>query len=106
MQVIETIAAFRQVRTRFGRLGVVPTMGYLHEGHLALVRQARAECGAVAVSIFVNPTQFGPHEDLARYPRDLERDLGLLRREQVDMVFVPSVAEIYPDGFSTFVDVR
>jgi len=106
MEVIQTISAFRQARARFVRLGLVPTMGYLHEGHLSLVRQARAECGAVAVSIFVNPTQFGPREDLARYPRNLERDLELLQQEQVDLVFVPSVAEIYPDGFSTFVDVR
>ena len=106
MEIIESIAAFRQYRARFGRLGLVPTMGYLHAGHLSLVRQARAECGAVAVSIFVNPTQFGPREDLARYPRDLERDLRLLREEQVDLVFVPSVDEVYPPGFSTFIDVR
>jgi len=106
MEVIETISAFRQARARFDQLGLVPTMGYLHEGHLSLVRQARAECGVVAVSIFVNPAQFGPGEDFSRYPRDLERDLRLLRQEQVDLAFVPSIAEIYPDGFSTFVDVR
>jgi pantoate--beta-alanine ligase len=106
MEVLKTISAFREARANLGRLGLVPTMGYLHEGHLSLVRQARAECGAVAVSIFVNPTQFGPREDLSRYPRDLERDLRLLREEHVDLVFVPDVAEIYPPGFSTYVDVR
>jgi pantoate--beta-alanine ligase len=106
MEVIETIAAFRQARARFDRLGLVPTMGYLHEGHLSLVRQARRECSAVAVTIFVNPTQFSPSEDLARYPRDLPRDLRLLADQQVDLVFVPSVAEIYPPGFSTVVDVQ
>jgi pantoate--beta-alanine ligase len=106
MELSETIDAFRQARARFDRLGLVPTMGYLHEGHLSLVRQARAECGAVAVSIFVNPTQFAPNEDLARYPRNLERDLELLTQEQTDLVFVPSVAEIYPPGHSTVVDVQ
>jgi pantoate--beta-alanine ligase len=106
MQVIETIAAFRQARARFDTLGLVPTMGYLHEGHLSLVRQARRECSAVAATIFVNPTQFSPSEDLARYPRDLPRDLRLLAEEQVDLVFVPSVAEMYPPGFSTVVDVQ
>lgn len=78
-------------------------MGYLHEGHLALVRQARAECGAVAVSIFVNPTQFAPHEDFTRYPRNLERDLDLLREEQVDLVFTPTPETIYPPDFGTYV---
>jgi pantoate--beta-alanine ligase len=106
MEVLETIATFRQARARFGRLALVPTMGYLHEGHLSLVRQAKAECGAVAVSIFVNPTQFGPTEDLTRYPRDLARDLRLLEAESVDLVFVPSVAEMYPEGYGTYVEVR
>jgi pantoate--beta-alanine ligase len=106
VDIIETIAGFRQARARFGTLGLVPTMGYLHAGHLSLVRQARAECGAVAVSIFVNPTQFGPSEDLARYPRDLDRDLQLLEGELTDLVFVPSLAEMYPAGYGTSVEVR
>ena len=106
MEVIETIAAFRQARARFGQLGLAPTMGYLHEGHLSLVRQARAECGAVAVSIFINPTQFGPGEDLARYPRDLARDLELLAAEATDLVLVPGAAEMYPEGYGTYVEVR
>lgn len=105
MQVIETIAAFREVRARYPRLGLVPTMGYLHEGHLSLARRARQECGAVAVSIFVNPTQFGPSEDFSRYPRDLARDLALLEDLQTDLVFAPSGAEIYPPGHATTVEV-
>lgn len=85
-------------------LGLVPTMGALHEGHLTLVRQARRENAVVAVSIFINPAQFGPQEDLAHYPRDLEKDLGLLRQEGVDLVFAPAPDAIYPPGFDTWVD--
>ena len=85
-------------------LGLVPTMGALHEGHLALVRRARRENAALVVSIFVNPAQFGPQEDLAQYPRGLERDLDLLRAEGVDLVFVPPPEEVYPPGFDTWVE--
>lgn len=87
-------------------LGLVPTMGYLHEGHLALVRRARAACATVGVSIFVNPTQFGPQEDLARYPRNLDRDLHLLESAEVDVVWAPEVAAVYPPGYQTYVNVE
>ena len=86
-------------------LGLVPTMGALHEGHLALVRRAREENHTLAVSIFVNPAQFGSGEDFSGYPRDLDRDLDLLRQEKANLVFVPPPDEIYPPGFNTWVDV-
>lgn len=106
MRVLNTVAEFRVARRNLaGELGCVPTMGFLHEGHLALVRRARAELPFVAVSIFVNPTQFGPNEDLSRYPRDMPRDLALLEAEGVDLVFAPPPHEIYPPHFGTMIDV-
>ncbi len=106
MRSLPTVDAFREARREVGTLGLVPTMGFLHEGHLALVQRARAENQAVAVSIFVNPTQFGPGEDLGRYPRDLPRDLRLLEEAGVDLVFAPEASEMYPPGFSTAVVVE
>ena len=91
--------------SRPGLVGVVPTMGYLHEGHCSLMRRARAECTLVVTTIFVNPTQFGPNEDFTRYPRDEERDLAICRAEGVDIVFAPSVEEMYPAGAETTVSV-
>ncbi len=107
MQVVETLKELRQARSRLkGPLGLVPTMGYLHEGHLSLVRRAHQECTSVAVSIYVNPSQFGPHEDLTKYPRDLSRDLELLRMESVDLVWVPTDEVMYPPGYQTWVLVE
>lgn len=88
------------------RIGFVPTMGYLHEGHLALVRKARELGDIVVASIFINPTQFGPKEDLAKYPRDFDRDANLLDQEKTDIIFFPDSKEIYPKGYSTYVQVR
>jgi len=106
MQVIESAREMAQVCRRASRsLGLVPTMGALHEGHLSLVRRARAENKTLAVSIFINPAQFGNSQDLISYPRDLEKDLELLKQEGVDLVFTPETAEIYPPGFDTWVEV-
>lgn len=107
MRVIETVAEMVAERRRWdaraSAIGLVPTMGYLHAGHLALVRQARAENDLLVASIFVNPTQFGPHEDLSRYPRDLPRDLQQLEAAGTDLVFAPQAADMYPSGFATYV---
>ena len=106
MQQVSTVADLRAVLGKLPRpLGLVPTMGALHEGHLSLVRQARRDNETVMATIFVNPTQFGPSEDLGRYPRPIERDLSLLAAERVDVVFTPSADEMYPDGFATTVHV-
>jgi pantoate--beta-alanine ligase len=88
-----------------GRVGLVPTMGAFHEGHLSLMRAARAECDVLVVSLFVNPAQFGANEDLARYPRNEERDAKLAEEAGVDLLFVPNTAEMYPEGFATWVEV-
>jgi pantoate--beta-alanine ligase len=107
MQVLKTIPDVRRWRAAAAPpVGFVPTMGYLHEGHLSLVRRARTENTTVAVSIFVNPTQFGPHEDFQTYPRNLERDLALLKTAEAEAVFIPSVEEMYPPGACTVIDVE
>jgi pantoate--beta-alanine ligase len=98
--------ALSEVRGAGGSIGLVPTMGYLHDGHLSLLHAARAECDVVVMSLFVNPTQFGPGEDLDRYPRDEARDLELAAEAGVDVVYAPAVEEVYPDGFATRVEVE
>ena len=106
MKVARTIEVMRRLRYQLAEpVGFVPTMGYLHEGHLSLVRRAKIDNSSVVVSIFVNPTQFGPQDDLNRYPRDPERDLALLEKEKTDVVFMPSADEMYPPGFDGWVEV-
>lgn len=105
MKTVTRISELRAWRRAAGQVGLVPTMGYLHAGHVSLVERARRECGSVAATIFVNPTQFGPAEDFSRYPRDLERDARLLEQAGCDLLFVPPVEEVYPPGCATRVDV-
>ena len=107
MRLVHTVAEMASAQRGVARpLGLVPTMGALHEGHLSLVRRARTDNGTLAVSIFVNPTQFGPQEDIHAYPRDLERDLALLKELGTDLVFIPQPDDIFPAGFDTWVKVE
>jgi len=110
MEIIEKIEDMRACtrRAKLGgmKVGFVPTMGYLHEGHMSLVKAAKDECGIVVLSIYVNPVQFGPSEDLGRYPRDIRRDKALSEAGGTDVLFIPRDEEIYPEGYSTFVDVE
>lgn len=109
MEVVSTVADLRARVSNWKRagqsVGLVPTMGALHAGHMSLATASRRECAKTVLTIFVNPTQFAPHEDLTRYPRPLERDLDLCRAAGVDLVFTPAVEEVYPSGDSTFVEV-
>ncbi len=107
MQTVTTLSELRQARAKLpGPVGLVPTMGYLHAGHVSLADRARAECIGVVASIFVNPTQFAPTEDLAKYPRDLPHDLALLEEARVDLVWTPTPEIMYPPGFQTWVEVE
>ena len=107
MKIVETITEMRQVRERLAEpVAFVPTMGYLHEGHLSLLRYARAENSSLVVSLFVNPAQFGEQEDFSTYPRDTESDFALMAKEKTNIVFMPSTVEMYPPNFNSWVDIR
>jgi len=107
MNTLTTLSDLRTARLSLkGTVGLVPTMGFLHEGHLSLIRKAKEECSHVIVTIFVNPTQFGPSEDLSKYPRDLERDLNLISPLGVNIVWNPTAEVIYPSGYQTWVEVE
>jgi pantoate--beta-alanine ligase len=110
MKIVKSVAEMKALARAWAgagkRIGFVPTMGYLHEGHLSLVRESRSRADVTVVSIFVNPTQFGPHEDFQKYPRDLEKDAAYLERGGVDCLFHPEASEIYPPGYRTYVEVQ
>src|SRR5574340_1058996 len=110
MEIISDPAQMRRQaqdwRSRGAKIALVPTMGYFHDGHLSLMRYGRETADRLVVSLFVNPTQFGPNEDLARYPRDLERDAGLAREVGVDVLYTPTPATMYPPGYQTYVAVE
>jgi len=110
MRIVKTIKALRQIldekRRKGQRIGFVPTMGYFHEGHLSLMHRAKKECDCCVVSIYVNPKQFGPKEDLSRYPRDIKRDSAMIEKENVDILFIPSDNDVYPNCYLTYIDVE